>query len=151
MMKLKERYQENYILLSGLRQYIEQGTMLASVNFWRDSAQNYKEFEVVDDRYSIIESNPLYFNNTFLNTFISEIFPEVEDDIPADIFKIILPIIEEKEGNETIVILKEFLIEYATYIAKASKEDWLAFVAINDSISDAEEAFIEKIRKLMEK
>ena len=151
MMKLKERYQENYILLSGLRQYIEQGTMLASVNFWRDSAQNYKEFEVVDDRYSIIESNPLYFNNTFLNTFISEIFPEVEDDIPEDIFKIILPIIEEKEGNETIVILKEFLIEYATYIAKASKEDWLAFVAINDSISDAEEAFIEKIRKLMEK
>jgi len=151
MMKLKERYQENYILLSGLRQYIEQGTMLASVNFWRDSAQNYKEFEVVDDRYSIIESNPLYFNNTFLNTFISEIFPEVEDDIPEDIFKIILPIIEEKEGNETIVILKEFLIEYATYIAKASKEDWLAFLAINDSISDAEEAFIEKIRKLMEK
>jgi len=150
-MKLKERYQENYILLSGLRQYIEQGTMLASVNFWRDSAQNYKEFEVVDDRYSIIESNPLYFNNTFLNTFISEIFPEVEDDIPEDIFKIILPIIEEKEGNETIVILKEFLIEYATYIAKASKEDWLAFLAINDSISDAEEAFIEKIRKLMEK
>ena len=101
MMKLKERYQENYILLAGLRQYIEQGTMLASVNFWRDSAQNYKEFEVVDDRYSIIESNPLYFNNTFLNTFISEIFPEVEDDIPADIFKIILPIIEEKEGNES--------------------------------------------------
>lgn len=151
MMKLKERYQENYILLAGLRQYIEQGTMLASVNFWRDSAQNYKEFEVVDDRYSIIESNPLYFNNTFLNTFISEIFPEVEDDIPADIFKIILPIIEEKEGNETIVILKEFLIEYATHIAKASKEDWLAFIAINDSISDAEEAFIEKIRKLMEK
>ena len=111
----------------------------------------FKEFEVVDHRYSIIESNPLYFNNTFLKTFISEIFPEVEDDIPEDIIKITLPIIEEKEGNETIVILKEFLIEYATYIAKASKEDWLAFLTIKDSISDAELAFIEKIRNLMEK
>ena len=149
-MNLKERYQENYILLSGLRQYIEQGTMLASVNFWRDSAQKYKEFDVVDYRNSIIESNPLYFKNAFLKTFISEIFPEVEVEIPEDIFKIILPIIEEKEGNETIVILKEFLIEYATYIAKASKEDWLAFLTIKDSISDAEEAFIEKIRNLME-
>jgi hypothetical protein len=37
-MNLESKYQNDYILLAGLRQYVENGTMLASVNFWRDSA-----------------------------------------------------------------------------------------------------------------
>jgi hypothetical protein len=150
-MNLIEKYKEDYILLAGLRQYIEEGTILATVNFWRDSAQEFKEFEVIEHRSSIFENNPLYSNNLFLKTFIAEEFPLVEDRIPQEIINLVLPIIEEKEGKETLLLLKELLIEYAICIAKASKEDWLAFLAIKDSISDSEEAFIEKIRTLLDK
>jgi hypothetical protein len=46
-MDLKQKYKEDYFLLAGLRDFVESGIMLASVNFWRDSFQGYKELEVL--------------------------------------------------------------------------------------------------------
>ena len=46
-MNIEKKYQDDYILLAGLREYVENGTMLASVNFWRDSIQDFKEFDVI--------------------------------------------------------------------------------------------------------
>ena len=57
-----------------------------------------------------------------------------------------MSIIKKREGKKTANLTKQFLIEYATYIAKAAKEDWLAFVGIKDSISDKEEQFIKKLK-----
>ena len=61
-------------------------------------------------------------------------------------FAIFLKVIS-KSGN--ILLTKEFLIEYATVIAKSSKEDWLAFIGLKDSISDHEELFLKKLRSLL--
>ena len=61
-----------------------------------------------------------------------------------------MSIINEKEGKKTAIITKQFLIEYATYIAKAAKEDWLAFVGLKDSISDKEKQFIKKLESLFD-
>jgi len=43
---------------------------------------------------------------------------------------------------------KQLLIDYALCIAKASKEDWLSFIGIKDSISDTEEQFIKRLEEL---
>ena len=51
--------------------------------------------------------------------------------------------------SANIILIKEFLIEYATVIAKSSKEDWLAFIGLKDSISDHEELFLKKLRILL--
>jgi hypothetical protein len=90
-MNLQERYQEDYILLASLRQYVEQGTMLASVNFWRDSAQNFKELTAIEQRSSILESHPNFKENEFLASFISSDFPPIEDHIPDNIYELVFP------------------------------------------------------------
>jgi hypothetical protein len=149
-MTLKEKYQDNYILLAGLRQYVEKGTMLASVNFWRDSAQGYDEFDVIGTRNSIVQQHPDFKNNAFLVDFVAEDFPELDEKIPDNIVHIAFPLIEEAEGRETVEILKSFLIEYATNIAKASKEDWLAFIGMKDAVSDAEQDFIDRLKALID-
>ena len=148
-MNLQERYQEDYILLASLRQYVEQGTMLASVNFWRDSAQNFKELTAIEQRSSILESHPNFKENEFLASFISSDFPPIEDHIPDNIHELVFPLIETTEGKDTLDLLKDFLIAYAVYIAKSSTEDWKSFIGLSDSISDAEETFISKLKELI--
>jgi hypothetical protein len=148
-MNLQERYQEDYILLASLRQYVEQGTMLASVNFWRDSAQNFKELTAIEQRSSILESHPNFKENEFLASFISSDFPPIEDHIPDNIYELVFPLIETIEGKDTLDLLKDFLIAYAVYIAKSSTEDWKSFIGLSDSISDAEETFISKLKELI--
>ena len=148
-MNLQERYQEDYILLASLRQYVEQGTMLASVNFWRDSAQNFKELTAIEQRSSILESHPNFKENEFLASFISSDFPPIEDHIPDNIYELVFPLIETTEGKDTLDLLKDFLIAYAVYIARSSTEDWKSFIGLSDSISDAEETFISKLKELI--
>ena len=148
-MNLETKYQNDYILLAGLRKYVENGSMLASVNFWRDSLQNYRELETVDHRADILVSNPKFSKNEFVAAFVNEEFPEIDEAIPADILEIALSIIKAKESQETLLLTKEFLIEYATAIAKSSKEDWLAFVGIKDSISNKERLFLNKLQDLL--
>ena len=149
-MDIKKRYQKDYILLGGLRKFVEDGTLLASLNFWRDSVQNYKEFEAIENRENIVKNNPDFLNSEFLVAFVKEDFPEIEDEIPENIIGIALSIIRKQEGKKTAELTKKFLIEYATSIAKASKEDWLAFIGLGDSISDEEELFIEKLESLFD-
>jgi hypothetical protein len=147
-MDLEKKYQENYILLAGLREYIENGTMLASVNFWRDSAQNFKEFDAINHREYLLNSNPEYLKCDFLVAFVKEDFPEIEDEIEENIIEVMLPVIEQNEGRETLNLTKQFLVEYATYIAKSSKEDWLSFIGLKDSVSNKEEEFINNLKSL---
>ncbi len=149
-MNIEKKYQDDYILLGGLRKFVEDGIVLASVNFWRDSIQNYKEYEAIENRENILKSNPEFLNSEFLVAFVKEEFPEIEDEIPENIIDIAMSIIETREDKQTANITKQFLIEYATYIAKASKEDWLAFVGIKDSVSDKEEQFIKKLESLFD-
>ena len=149
-MNIKKKYQDDYILLAGLRKYVENGTMLASINFWRDSFQNYKEFDVVEHREDILKNNPEFLNSEFLVSFVKEDFPEIEDEIPQKIIEIAMPIIEKNEDKQTANLTKQFLVEYATCIAKSSKEDWLAFVGLKDSISEKEEQFIKKLESLFD-
>jgi hypothetical protein len=59
------------------------------------------------------------------------------------------PLIETTEGKDTLDLLKDFLIAYAVYIAKSSTEDWKSFIGLSDSISDAEETFISKLKELI--
>lgn len=145
-MNLKERYKDDYILLACLRQYVERGTMLASVNFWRDSLQNYREFSAVEHPGGAMTS-AMFSNNDFTPAFACEKFPEIDDPIPDNIIDVVIPIIEEKEGVHIGYNIRKYLLELAIYIAKASKEDWLSFVGIKDNISDNEEVFIEKLRQ----
>lgn len=150
-MNIKTRYAENYILLAGLRQYVENGTMLASVNFWRDSLQNYAEFDVVAKRKDILSTKPKFINSEFISAFAEEDFPKIEEDVPENIIEIAMSIIESQEGKETANLTKQFLIDYALCIAKASKEDWLSFIGLKDSISDTEEQFIKRLEELFER
>ena len=147
-MNIEKRYQDDYILLAGLRRFVEDGIILSSVNFWRDSIQNFKEYDAIEDREVILKNNNEYLNSEFLVAFVMEDFPEIEDEIPENIIEIAMSIIEKKEGKETVNLTRQFLVEYATYIAKAAKEDWLAFVGMKDSISEKEEQFIEKLESL---
>lgn len=149
-MNLKTKYHENYILLAGLRTYVENGTMLSSVNYWRDSFQNFKELDVKEHRELLLINNPKFMNCGFLESFVKEDFPEFEDEIPENIIAVVMPLIEDQEGKETTELTKEFLIEYAIIIAKSSKEDWLAFIGLKDTISDKEEQFIIKLKELFE-
>ena len=145
-MDLQSKYRDNYILLAAFRQFIEDGTMLASVNFWLDSAQNFKEFAAVQNRKGIVDNNPVFQTNKFLLAFTSEDFPRVDDSIPEDILSMSLKMIEDNEGIETTELVKDFLIEYALKIAKSSKEDYLAFIGMDSSVSDSEAIFINKLR-----
>jgi hypothetical protein len=149
-MDLKLKFGENYILLAGLRQYIEHGVMLSSVNFWRDSFQDFQESRAVDKRSEILKTNNAFEENEFLVSFVNENFPVVEDHISDDVIPTVLKFIEQAEGSQTASLTKEFLIQYAIFIAKSSKEDYLAFVGIKDSISDEEQVFIEKIKHLFD-
>ncbi len=149
-MNIEKKYQDDYILLGGLRKFVEDGIILASVNFWRDSIQNYKEYEAIENRENILKSKKEFLNSEFLVAFVKEDFPEIEDEIPENIIGIAMSIIKKKEDEKTANITKQFLIEYATSIAKASKEDWLAFVGVKDSISDKEEQFIKKLESLFD-
>ena len=148
-MNIKEKYQDNYILLAGLREYIENGTMLASVNFWRDTAQNFKEFEAIELREDILKNNPEFLNSEFLVAFVKEDFPVIHDEIPEKIIEIAISIIENQEDKQTLTLTKQFLIEYTTHIAKSSKEDWLSFVGLKDAISDKEEQFRKNLKELL--
>ncbi len=147
-MNIEKKYQDDYILLGGLRKFVEDGIILASVNFWRDSIQNFKEYDAIENRENILKNNNEYLNSEFIVAFVKEDFPEIEDEIPENIIDIAMSIIKKKEGKKTANLTKQFLIEYATYIAKSAKEDWLAFVGMKDSISEKEELFIEKLESL---
>jgi hypothetical protein len=147
-MDLKLKFGENYILLAGLRQFIEHGVMLSSVNFWRDSFQDFQELRAVESRSELINNNKGFQDNEFLVAFVNEDFPIVEDHISNDVIPTVLKLIEQEEGAPTASLTKEFLMQYAIFIAKSSKEDYLAFVGIKDSISDSEQIFIEKIKHL---
>ena len=147
-MNIKNKYKDNYILLAGLRQYVENGVMLASVNFYRDSVKNYPEFDVIKNRSEILKNNASFLSSNFLVAFVEEDFPKIEDNIPENIIEIAISIIEMQEDKETATLTKQFLIEYAVCIAKASKEDWLSFIGIKDAISDSEAKFIKRLEKL---
>lgn len=149
-MNIETRYAENYILLAGLRNYVESGTMLASVNFYRESLQNYGEYEAVEKRKDILSTNPKFINSEFILAFAEADFPKFgfDYDVPENIVEIAMSIIESKEGKETANLTKQFLIDYALCIAKASKEDWLSFIGLKDSISDTEEQFIKRLEEL---
>lgn len=147
-MNIKNKYKDNYILLAGLRQYVENGVMLASVNFYRDSVKNYPEFDVIKNRSEILKNNASFLSSNFLVAFVEEDFPKIEDNIPENIIEIAMSIIEMQEDKETATLTKQFLIEYAVCIAKASKEDWLSFIGIKDAISDSEAKFIKRLEKL---
>ena len=147
-MNIKNKYKDNYILLAGLRQYVENGVMLASVNFYRDSVKNYPEFDVIKNRSEILKNNASFLSSNFLVAFVEEDFPKIEDNIPENIIEIAMSIIEMQEDKETATLTKQFLIEYAVCIAKASKEDWLSFIGIKDAISDSEAKFIKKLENL---
>lgn len=149
-MDLKQKFGENYILLAGLRQYIEHGVMLSSVNFWRDSFQDFQELRAVDRRSEVLKTNQSFEENDFLVSFVNENYPIVDDQISDDIIPVVLKLIEELEGSQTASLTKEFLMQYAIFIAKSSKEDYLAFVGLKDSISDAEQVFIEKVKYLFD-
>jgi hypothetical protein len=149
-MNIEKKYHNDYILLCGLRKFIEDGIILTSVNFWRDSIQNFKEYDAIENRENILKNNKEFLNSEFLVAFVKEDFPEIEDEISENIIGIAMSIIKKREGKKTATITKQFLIEYATYIAKSSKEDWLAFVGLKDSISDKEEQFIKKLESLFE-
>jgi hypothetical protein len=147
-MNIKNNYKDNYILLAGLRQYVENGVVLASVNFYRDSVNNYPEFDVIKNRGEILKNNASFSSSNFLVAFVEEDFPKIEDNIPENIIEIAMSIIEIQEDKETATLTKQFLIEYAVCIAKASKEDWLSFIGIKDAISDSEAKFIKRLEKL---
>ncbi len=147
-MNIKNKYKDNYILLAGLRQYVENGVVLASVNFYRDSVNNYPEFDVIKNRGEILKNNASFSSSNFLVAFVEEDFPKIEDNIPENIIEIAMSIIEIQEDKETATLTKQFLIEYAVCIAKASKEDWLSFIGIKDAISNSEAKFIKRLEKL---
>jgi len=147
-MNIKNKYKDNYILLAGLRQYVENGVVLASVNFYRDSVNNYPEFDVIKNRGEILKNNASFSSSNFLVAFVEEDFPKIDDNIPENIIEIAMSIIEIQEDKETATLTKQFLIEYAVCIAKASKEDWLSFIGIKDAISDSEAKFIKRLEKL---
>lgn len=149
-MNIEKKYQDDYILLGGLRKFVEDGIILASVNFWRDSIQNFKEYDAIKNRENILKNNKEFLDSEFLVAFVKEDFPEIEDEIPENIISIAMSIIKKKEGKKTANITKQFLIEYAIYIAKAAKEDWLAFIGLKNSISDKEEQFIKKLESLFD-
>ena len=147
-MNIKTKYGENYMILAGLRQYIEKGTMLASVNYYRDSFQNFKEFEIIEKRAEILDIKPEFKSDDFVHSFILEDFPDFDEEISDDIISVALTLIENSEGKESAELTKEFLLFYAMRIAQASKEDYLAFIGIKDAVSDDEERFIEKVKSL---
>ncbi len=147
-MNIKNKYKDNYILLAGLRQYVENGVVLAWVNFYRDSVNNYPEFDVIKNRGEILKNNASFSSSNFLVAFVEEDFPNIDDNIPENIIEIAMSIIEIQEDKETATLTKQFLIEYAVCIAKASKEDWLSFIGIKDAISDSEAKFIKRLEKL---
>lgn len=149
-MNLEQKYKEEYLLLAGLRQFVENGTMLSSVHFWRDSMSGYREFDILSNegRKKLLELRQDFQTNDFLNSFILEEFPEIEGQLPENIIHLAFNLIEQMEGLETVELTKEFLLNYSIAIAKASKENWLAFVGLSDSISEAERLFIEKLKKL---
>jgi hypothetical protein len=147
-MNLKGRYQDDYVLLARLRFYIEKEMTLASVNFWRDSLQFYREFEIVEKRIKLL--TPEYRANEFVSTFCAEEFPDKEENIHGENIRTALKCIESREGPETLRLLKHFLIDYAMAIAHSCREDWLSFVGLKDSVSDEEELFLDKIRTLFQ-
>lgn len=147
-MNLKTKYGENYILLAGLRQYFEVGTMLASVNFYRDVLQDYQEFEIIENRGHILDLKPEFKSNDFVVSFILEDFPKLDEDISDQIVSVAMTLIKDQEGDETADLTKAFLLYYTMRIAQSSKEDFLAFLGIADSVSDEEERFIGKIKNL---
>ena len=148
-MDIISRYKEDYILLAQLRNFIESGTMLASVNFWRDSFQGYQEFEVIENRSNFVQSYDKYFHNDFINQFFTEDFPQLEEKIGMSDASSIMSLIHKTEGETTYLLFKDCIINYATEIAKASKEDWLAFIGLTDNISDKEEIFLFNLGVLL--
>jgi hypothetical protein len=57
--------------------------------------------------------------------------------------------IHDIEGDETYKKFTNCILAYATEIAKASKEDWLAFIGIKDNISDKEVVFLNNLKTLL--
>ena len=148
-MDLKLKYKEQYQSVGNLRNFVESGIMLSSVNFWRDSFQGFKEFEIVENRESFIIKNDEYFQNEFIKQFFIEEFPEQEIKIGMSEASIIMDSIHDIEGDKTYKIFTNCILAYATEIAKASKEDWSAFVGIKDNISDKEEIFLHNLKILL--
>jgi hypothetical protein len=148
-MDLKIKYGENYILFAGFRQYIEDEVIQSSVNIIRDSIQNFKEFKIIERRKEILLEHPKFKESEFLMAFISEEFPYIDEKISEDVIPTVIRLIDEKEDKGTVADFKEFIIYYINCIAKSSKEDYLSFIGLSDSISDEEERFILKIKELI--
>ena len=123
--------------------------MLASVNYWRDSFQGFKELELLDNRAKFIQSSNQFFTIDFINQFFREDFPPMEEKISNNAASIIMTMIRENEGEATYSLFKDCIVSYATEIAKSSKEDWLAFIGLSDNISDQEEKFLLKLEELL--
>ena len=69
-MNIKNKYKDNYILLACLRQYVENGVMLALVNFYRDSVKNYPEFDEIKNRSEILKNNASFLSSNFLDHYL---------------------------------------------------------------------------------
>lgn len=148
-MNLYEKYQESYPQLASLRDFIENGAMLASVNFWRDSAQGYREFDIIENRAQFISQNDPYNENHFIFQFFNEEFPTSAQKVGPSEVSSIMSVIRDLEGEETYQLFKECVLKYVLEIAKASKEDWLSFIGLEDNISDKEAVFLQNLEVLL--
>jgi hypothetical protein len=148
-MNLSIAYKEEYSQLSALRNFIESGTMLASVNYWRDSLQGYKEFMTVENRSEFVFRNEQYAANEFIIAFFKEDFPSGSEKLSMSDASRIMSMIRDKEGEETYLLFKDCILKYCIEIAKSSKEDWLAFIGLTDSISDKEAVFLRNLEILL--
>lgn len=148
-MNLKEKYGNNYQILGALREYVEKGVILSDFNFWRESIQGSKEFDVIKHRDEFILNDQPYASDPFVIAFIKEDFPTLTQDIPDDIIDVSINIISEIEGKASTDNLKVFLADYALEIAKASKESWSAYFSGDGNVSNQEQEFLMKLNRLL--
>ena len=148
-MNLKEKYGNNYQILGALREYVEEGVILSDFNFWRESIQGSKEFDVIKNRDEFILNDQPYASDPFVIAFIKEDFPTLTQDIPDDIIDVSINIISEIEGKASTDNLKVFLADYALEIAKASKESWSAYFSGDGNVSNQEQEFLMKLHRLL--
>jgi len=148
-MNLKEKYGNNYQILGALREYVEKGVILSDFNFWRESIQGSKEFDVIKNRDEFILNDQPYASDPFVIAFIKEDFPTLTQDIPDDIIDVSINIISEIEGKASTDNLKVFLADYALEIAKASKESWSAYFSGDGNVSNQEQEFLMKLNRLL--
>ena len=101
-------------------------------------------------RIGIASSETSPSTSEFLAAFISEDFPRIEEPLSDNILTLAFKLIDEKEGERITNETKAFLMHYAACIVKASKEDYLSFIGLSDSISDEEESFLTNFKLLLQ-